>query len=143
MLTHINLAEAISFASLAHAHQVDKGQAPYILHPLQVMLRVFQPDLMNYEEGIAAVLHDVVEDTEISLEQIQELYGPRVRDIVDTLTRREGEQYFYYIERVKMNPSAKKIKLADLAENMRQDRRAPNKEQYVARYQRAVEILTK
>ena len=81
-----SLEEAIAIAARAHAGQVDKARQPYILHPLKVMLR-----LQATDERIAAVLHDVVEDTPITLDDLRAAgFSPAVITAVDALTKRPG-----------------------------------------------------
>ena len=104
---------AIRVALTAHAGQVDKGGQPYILHPLRVMLACKTPT----EQAVAA-LHDVVEDSGLSLASIETLFGGEIAEAVDALTRREGEIYAHFIERCAANPLARTVKLADLADNM-------------------------
>lgn len=108
------LEEAIALAVRVHQGQKDKAGAPYILHPLRVMLA------MDSEEAMmVAVLHDVVEDTPITLEDLRAMNFPEtVVAAVDILTRRPEESYEAFIERVKVNPLARKVKLADLEDNM-------------------------
>ncbi len=108
-----SLDYAIELAARHHSGQVDKGGAPYILHPLRVMMRV-QGD----EARIAAVLHDVVEDCGVSPLIIRAAFGDVVGDAVDALTRGEGESYGDFIERCARNPLAREVKLADLADNL-------------------------
>jgi (p)ppGpp synthase/HD superfamily hydrolase len=81
------LEDAISIAAQAHKGQKDKAGAPYLLHPLRMMLR------MNSEAPmIAAVLHDVVEDSDWTLEQLREKgFSDEVLDAVECLTHRDGE----------------------------------------------------
>ncbi|WP_203309748.1 HD domain-containing protein [Sphingomonas beigongshangi] len=107
------LSEAITLATQAHAGQVDKGGAPYILHPLRVMLACKTED-----ERIAAVLHDVVEDTAVSAYQVLRQFGMAIHDAVYALTRRHDETYSCFIERCAANPIARVVKLADIADNM-------------------------
>ena len=108
------LEDAILLAVQAHRGQADKTGAPYILHPLRLMLRLRSP-----AEMMAAVLHDVVEDTPWTLAALQEAgYPPEVVEAVDRLTRREEESYEAFIARVKQNPLAARVKLADLEDNM-------------------------
>jgi (p)ppGpp synthase/HD superfamily hydrolase len=109
-----NLKEAIALATRAHQGQTDKAGAPYILHPLRIMQR------MDSEEAkMVAVLHDVVEDTLVTLEELRALnFSETVVAAVDSLTRRAEESYETFIERVKLNPLARKVKLADLEDNM-------------------------
>lgn len=107
------LESAIAIAAQAHAGQVDKGGAPYIVHPLRVMLRV-----EGVEAMIAAVLHDVVEDTPWTLEQLGEAgFSAAVVTAIDHLTRRAGEDYFDFVRRAARDPIARVVKRADLEEN--------------------------
>jgi (p)ppGpp synthase/HD superfamily hydrolase len=135
------LERAIAIAAEAHLGQVDKAGAPYILHPLRVMLRVQMP-----AERIAAVLHDVVEDTAWTLEELAaEGFEPEVLAAVDALTRREGESYEAFVARAGADPVARVVKLADLAENMDLERIASPTAADIARldrYRRAVAQLT-
>ena len=108
------LERAIALAAEAHAGQVDKAGAPYILHPLRLLLAVDAPT-----ERIVAVLHDVVEDTLWTLEALRaEGFTREVLDAVEALTRRAGESYEAFIERVAANPLARRVKRADLADNL-------------------------
>ena len=109
-----SLELAISLATAAHTGQVDKAGKPYILHPLRVVLAV-----RGDAERMAAVLHDVVEDTPITLEQLRELGFPEeVVAAVDALTKQPGEDYFDFVERAGMNDVARPVKLADIVDNM-------------------------
>jgi guanosine-3',5'-bis(diphosphate) 3'-pyrophosphohydrolase len=108
------LERAIALAAAAHAGQVDKAGQAYILHPLRVMLRVDQE-----HERMAAVLHDIVEDTAVSLEQlVAEGFPPAVIAAVDALTKRPGESRTQAAQRSAAHPIARQVKLADNAENM-------------------------
>ncbi|PIF09467.1 HD domain-containing protein [Janthinobacterium sp. 13] len=109
------LERAIEIAAATHAGQKDKGGAPYILHPLRVMLRVAPGD-----QQIVAVLHDVVEDSDgkITFDDLaREGFSREVIDGVRAVTRIEGESYDDFIARAALNPVGKAVKLADLAEN--------------------------
>jgi len=112
------LERAIEIAAEAHAGQVDKAGAPFILHPLRVMLRV------NDEEARkAAVLHDVVEDSEWTLDGLRaEGFSEVVVLAVDGLTRRDGEAYFDFCRRAGRNEIARIVKLADLEDNLDPER---------------------
>lgn len=134
------LERAISIAALAHEGQTDKGGLPYILHPLKVMLRVSLP-----EERIAAVLHDVVEDSSITIADLRnEGFGEPVLSALDSLTKRSGEDYQKFIERASRDPIGRIVKLADLAENSdlsrisRPDRKDLDRAE---KYRRAIEYL--
>jgi (p)ppGpp synthase/HD superfamily hydrolase len=135
------IEDAIVLAAQSHRGQVDKAGAPYILHPLRVMLR-----LKGEADRIAAVLHDVIEDTRITEEFLREQgYREEVLRALDALTRREGESYADFIERVAGNPLARRVKLADLADNLDASRlpEITHKDrERLARYQAAWERLT-
>ena len=108
------LDDAIVIAAQAHQKQKDKSDAPYILHPLRLMMY-----MQTETEKIAAVLHDVVEDSDLTIEQLREKgFPPDVLNAVECLTHRNGEDYETYIERVKTNETARKVKIADLEDNM-------------------------
>lgn len=108
------LERAIAIATEAHAGQVDKAGEAYILHPLRVMLRVTTP-----AERIAAVLHDVVEDTAVTIAVLaDEGFSPDVLAAIDALTKRHGESRMEAAARAAANPIARVVKLADNSENM-------------------------
>ena len=104
---------AMQIAYSAHHGQVDKAGVPYIFHPLHLAEQM--------EEEIsccAALLHDTVEDTEITLEALAADFPPEVVEAVGLLTHEEGTDYYDYVRRIRSNPIAKKVKLADLNHNM-------------------------
>lgn len=107
------LNRAIEIAALAHAGQPDKAGEPYILHPLRVMLR-----MQTEEERITAVLHDVVEDSEWTLDGLKrEGFSEAIIDALDALTKRDGEDRILAARRAARNPLARLVKLADNADN--------------------------
>ena len=109
------LAEAILLAVQAHHGQTQRNGQPYILHPLTMMLR-FDAD---EDAQIVAVLHDVVEDTAVTLDDLRAIgFAPHIVAAVEHLTRREGESYEAFIERIRPHPLARKVKLADLRDNL-------------------------
>ncbi|NRZ82601.1 hypothetical protein DFR96_003875 [Clostridium beijerinckii] len=104
------LEKAIRIAAKAHEGQVDKGGKPYILHPLRLML-----SKRSQEEMICAVLHDVIEDTDITIDYLKnEGFSEEILSALDALTRRHNETYDEFIERIITNRLACEIKLADL-----------------------------
>ncbi|MNB57627.1 Bifunctional (p)ppGpp synthase/hydrolase relA [compost metagenome] len=108
-----SLERAIAIAATAHAGQVDKGGAPYILHPLKVMLR-----MSTQEERIVAVLHDVVEDCGISLDDLRkEGFSEEILSAIESVTKVPGESYEDFVDRAAQNPIGRVVKLADLEEN--------------------------
>lgn len=130
------LEDAIALAVQAHKGQRDKAGQTYILHPLRVMMR-----LDTEAERMAAVLHDVVEDTPFTLERLRELgYPQEVLFALECLTKREGEDYEAFIERVRPHPLARRVKLADLEDNMdvrRLTAVGPKEAERLARYRAA------
>ena len=108
------LEDAVSIAALAHRGQKDKAGSAYLLHPLRMMLRMKSEAAM-----MAAVLHDVVEDTDWTLEQLREHgFSDEVLEAIECLTHQEGESYEEFIERVQKNQIARQVKIADLEDNM-------------------------
>lgn len=107
------IEEARRFAEKAHEGQIDRGGSAYIEHPRAVADKVD-----GETEKIVAWLHDTVEDTEVTVDQIREMFGDEVADAVAVLTRDKGEPYMDYIEKIKGNEIARKVKLADLSHNM-------------------------
>lgn len=109
------LDAAIVLAIQYHAGQVDKAGVAYILHPLRVMNNVANE---GEETMIAAVLHDAVEDTDLTLEYVRVRFGVWVANTVDALTRRHDETYKEFIRRISKHEAATKIKIADLNDNL-------------------------
>lgn len=108
------LERAIAIAAKAHEGQVDKAGAPYILHPLRVM-----QCLVTVEGRIAAVLHDVVEDCGVPLDGLRkEGFSDIVIEAIDSVTKRPGEEYDAFISRAAMHPVGRRVKLADLEDNI-------------------------
>ena len=135
------IEDAIAIAAQAHKGQQDKAGDPYVLHPLRMMLR------MNSEAAMmAAVLHDVVEDTDWTLERLREAgFSDEVLEAVDCLTHREGESYQEFVERVRTNPLARQVKVADLEDNMnlrRMGQVGPKDLERLEKYHRAWCMLT-
>ena len=109
------LALAIEIASANFIDKTDKAGRPYILHCLRVMNAVDQNDeeLMQI-----AVLHDVIEDTTVTMDQLKDAgFSDRVRLGVSYLTHHKGDTYDFYIKMISNNPDAVKVKLADLKDN--------------------------
>lgn len=108
------LERAIAIAVQAHHGQKDRYGAPYILHPLRVMER-----LKNPEERIVGVLHDVVEDTDWTFEALaKEGFPDRMLAALKAVTKKDGEDYEAFVKRSAANPLAKRVKVADLEDNM-------------------------
>jgi (p)ppGpp synthase/HD superfamily hydrolase len=99
-------------ARMAHHEQVDKIGMAYIEHP-----RTVASFVETEEEKVVALLHDVLEDSFLTAEDLRPVFGDKITDTVVLLTKQEGEDYFAYIERIKEDPLATKVKLADLRHN--------------------------
>ena len=129
--------KAIEIAAKAHNNQTDKAGEPYILHPLRVMLSV---------KGETAVLHDVLEDTDITEEYlISEGFSLEIIDALRLLTRKKEDDYMEYISRLKSNRTARAVKLADLTDNMDISRiKNPTEVDYqrLEKYRKAKKLLT-
>jgi len=136
-----DIEEAIRIAVEAHRGQKDKAGAPYILHPLRMMFR-----MRTDAERMAAVLHDVVEDTPWTLDALRARGFPdEVVDAVDHLTRRDGESYDEFAGRAGRHPVARRVKIADLEDNMDLRRIGEVSEkdiERINRYLRAWRLLT-
>lgn len=134
--------KAMQYAYTHHEGQYDKGGLPYILHPLAVA------EMMGQDEDavIVALLHDVVEDTYISIDDLKCAgFSDVVVSTVDTLTRRPGEKYMDYLSRVKHDKLAVKVKLGDLKHNSDLGRLSIVDEGAISlhqRYQKAIAFLT-
>jgi len=109
------IERAIKIAVDAHKGQKDKNGAPYILHLIRVMEKG-----ENESERICGVLHDIVEDTNWTFEQLeQEGFDVEIVDALKCITKEsEEEDYDHFINRVKENKTAIKVKLNDLQDNM-------------------------
>ena len=108
------IEKAIEIAARHHAGDTDKAGKPYLLHPLRVMFAVRSPF-----EMMAAVLHDVVEDTPVTLEDLEsEGFHPSVIAAIDALTKKPGESRLEAAARAAQNSIARVVKLADVTDNM-------------------------
>ena len=133
--------DAIHLARTAHEGQVDKSGHPYIGHPLRVMGRV-----SGEHARMAAVLHDVVEDTSVTADDLLAAgCPPEVVRTVLALTHEEGEPQEQYLARVLADPVAVAVKRADIADNTSPHRLAAldqaTRDRLRAKYARALEIL--
>lgn len=134
------LETAIKIALDAHAGQGDKAGKPYLLHPLRVMLAMDQEN-----EQIVAILHDVVEDTDWTFGRLQEVGFPEdVLEAIYSVTRQTGESYMDFIRRAGQNEVGRKVKMADLEDNLDLSRTAePTEQDYkrMEKYRKALEVL--
>jgi (p)ppGpp synthase/HD superfamily hydrolase len=118
MKTQAKLVElAVRLAAVGHDAQLDKAGDPYILHPLRVALCGLKS--LNADHIIAAILHDTIEDTIITLDYLRDQGFEAVHlDAIDALTRRSDEVYMDYVKRCCENRIAARVKLADLNDNL-------------------------
>ncbi len=131
------LERAIRLAVEAHAGQTDRGGAPYILHPLKLML-----EMTDEAARIAAVLHDVVEDTPLTLDDLRAHgFEELVIGAVEALTKRPGESRLEAAHRAAAHPVARRVKLADVRHNMDLSRLAQPTERDHARLEQYRQVL--
>jgi (p)ppGpp synthase/HD superfamily hydrolase len=139
------LERAIAIAAEAHTGQVDKAGSCYILHPLRVMLNV-----STLEERIVAILHDVCEDCPgWNLDRIRsEGFSENIIEALDSVTKRKNEEgddgYFTFVRRAASNPIGRRVKLADLQDNLDVGRISnPTQRDFdrIERYRRAIALI--
>ena len=131
---------ALQIAQKAHAGQVDKAGKDYILHPMTVA------SYMDTDtEKTIAYLHDVLEDTDVTVDALRKIFPNEIEDTLITLTHRKDESYFEYIQRVSKSKLAKKVKVADLLHNLDITRiKEPTKQDYerLEKYKKSILYLT-
>lgn len=136
---HATLNDAIALATRAHAGQTDKAGADYIAHPLRVMESCASDDAK-----IVAILHDVVEDSDVTLDDLRALFAPQIVDAIALLTKSGDIEYSKYIENIRANALAREVKIADLRDNMNLSRiQNPTEKDYkrVDKYRGALAVL--
>lgn len=128
---HPKYLDALWMAYTLHQKQTDKANAPYIFHPYNVACRVAEYferyPVLNHvaDKGvciIAALLHDTIEDTAYTWEQMNERFGVAVADLVECLTKTKKKEINDYYVRISEVPAALIVKLADLSDNLRTNR---------------------
>ena len=132
--------KAYEIAKKAHLGQIDKAGEDYIKHPEKVASFV-----NSDEEKAVAYLHDVIEDTELTLEDLREYgFSKEVLEAVDVITKKKGQDYQTYLNSVKENKLARVVKLADLRHNSDLTRLINITEKDIERkekYQKAIDFL--
>lgn len=108
--TDVEAAKAL--AMRMHEGQLDKAGQPYVTHPQRVAGRLESP-----EAQVVGWLHDTVEDTALTVAEVEARFGPETAAAVDAVSRREGERWKDYLERVRANPVARQVKISDLIDN--------------------------
>lgn len=117
MIYTILTKEAMKIAYNAHNGQVDKCGIPYIFHPFHLA-----EQMTDEYSTCVALLHDVVEDTSVTLDELSKTFPQEIISAIDLLTHKEGTDYFDYVRAIKNNGLAMKVKLADLKHNMDETR---------------------
>lgn len=132
--------QAMKIAYAAHHGQIDKGGIPYIFHPIHLA-----EQMEDEYTTCVALLHDVVEDTNVTLEELAMHFPAEVVEAIRIMTHGEDESYLDYVRRVKENPIARTVKLADLRHNS-DESRLPGCDKALCaylreKYRRAFEVL--
>ena len=135
-----NTRKAMKIAYDAHHGQLDKSGVPYICHPIHL-----SEQMVTEEECIVALLHDVVEDTNITFEQLEKEFSDNVIQALKLLTHDDSVPYMEYVRKLKDNPIARNVKLADLNHNSdvtRLDAMSEKDKLRNEKYNEAIRILT-
>lgn len=132
--------KAMQMAFEAHNGQVDKSGVPYIYHPIHLA-----EQMETEEETIVALLHDTVEDTEITFEELEKEFSYDIIQALKLLTHDESIEYMEYVKAIKDNSIARKVKLADLRHNSDESRLehlTDKDKKRNQKYKKAIEILS-
>lgn len=132
--------EAMKIAYRAHHGQTDKAGLPYVFHPFHLA------EQMEDEYSVCvALLHDVVEDTDVTLEELRKIFPAEITDAIALLTHPKDVPYLDYVEKIKDNPLAKAVKIADIRHNSDSTRMPAGDPQvqwrWENKYSKALEIL--
>jgi len=134
-----SIETAVQMALNAHEGQTDKSGETYILHPLRLMHNV-----ETEEEKIVALLHDVVEDSDKTFEDLEDDFSDEIISAVKCMTKQEGESYSEFIQRAKQNEIAREVKKADIRDNLdveRLDELEDSDLQRIKKYHRSLKEL--
>ena len=140
MIYNMQVFRAMNIAYSAHMGQFDKAGVPYIFHPVHLA-----EQMDTEEECIVALLHDVVEDTEVTFEDLEKEFSKTIIDAIRLLTRDKSVDYMEYVKNLKSNTIARKVKLADWRHNSDSTRliKITDKDiERINKYKRAIELLT-
>lgn len=131
---------ALKLCFAAHKDQMDKSDMPYVFHPFHLA-----EQMQDEETTIVALLHDVVEDTDYTIEDLRQMgFSERVLSAIALMTHAPEVPYMDYVAKIKTNPIAKTVKLADLRHNSdlsRLDHITPRDEARAEKYKKAIELL--
>jgi len=134
-----NTKKAMKIAFNSHLGQSDKGGMPYIYHPMHLA-----EQMETESECIVALLHDVVEDTKVTFEDLENEFSEEVIDALKLITHDKSVDVFEYIRNLKSNKIARKVKLVDLHHNSdlaRLENITEKDKQRAERYKKEIEIL--
>ena len=107
------LLKAFILCVVKHWNQKDKADRRYIWHPIHVMTKV-----KGYDEKVVALLHDIVEDTDMSLEKLKDMkFSDEVVEAIRVISKKKNQKYFEYLEGVKNNKIARNVKIEDIGHN--------------------------
>lgn len=117
ILTPHTLEAAIAIAAFLHQGVKDRGGRPYICHPLWIYGELLKK-CASLEVLIVALLHDAIEDTALTMNELSQWFSPTICTAIDAISKREGEDGDSYLRRVAMDPIARQVKKEDLRHNM-------------------------
>lgn len=141
MLYTVQTKKAMKLCFQAHKDQLDKSGMPYVFHPFHLA-----EQMEDESTTVTALLHDVVEDTPYTLEDLKEMgFSPEVLEALSLLTHDDAVPYLDYVANIKSNPIARAVKLADLAHNCDLTRLDTVDEKAIARaekYKSAIALLS-
>ena len=135
--------KAMQVANVAHHGQTDKTGVPYIFHPYHLA-----ESMDDEETTCVALLHDVVEDTSFTVEQLAMWFPKEILEAIIAMTHVKDVDYFEYIGKIRNNPIARKVKLADLKHNMDTSRYdgldydQTKRDAQLVKYRKALQLLT-
>lgn len=130
------LKAAFKIAAAAHAGQQDKAGQPYIDHPVRIAAMVEGEDAK-----VVALLHDVVEDSDVSLADLSEVFPPHIVAAVDAVSRRPDETYFEFVARAALDPLGKVVKRADVQDHLGPGHEDAIPASLIKRYRKALVLL--
>ena len=132
--------KALKLCFETHKDQIDKSDMPYVFHPFHLA-----EQMCDEETTVVALLHDVVEDSDRTLEDLREMgFGETVLSAIALLTHDPAVPYMEYVAQIKTNPIAKAVKLADLRHNSdmsRLERITPRDVERAEKYKKAIALL--
>ena len=134
--------KALKLCFDAHKEQIDKSGMPYFFHPFHLA-----EQMQDEESTVVALLHDVIEDTDYTLDDLSKMgFDDSVLTAINLMTHEDGVPYMDYVEQIKTNPIAKIVKLADLRHNSdmtRLDVVTPRNQERAEKYLAAIKLLEK